>query len=154
MVRQLLIGNRITRNLNNWDKGEALWRTQSSRESDNLSPGSAVGVGLADFVTRRLVSKIDYRVTYINCFTAMTPEKARLPAVGETDREAIEWAFQTIGAVEPQQARVVKIKNTLHLDELYISQPLVSELKAKPDWEVEQRAYEIRFDLEGNIYLA
>lgn len=117
------------------------------------SRGSAVGVGLADFITRRLASKIDYRVTYINCFTAMTPEKARLPAVGETDRHAIEWAFQTIGAVEPQQARVVKVKNTLHLSELYISQSLVSELKVKPDWEVEQRAYEIRFDLEGNVYL-
>ena len=115
--------------------------------------GSAVGVGLADFITRRLVNKIDYRVTYINCFTAMTPEKARLPAVAETDKEAIEWAFQTIGAVEPQQARVVKIKNTLHLDKLYISQSLLSELEAKPDWEVEQKAYEMRFDHDGNIYL-
>ena len=115
--------------------------------------GSAVGVGLADFITRRLVNKIDYRVTYINCFTAMTPEKARLPAVAETDKEAIEWAFQTIGAVKPQQARVVKIKNTLHLDKLYISQSLLSELEAKPDWEVEQKAYEMRFDLEGNIHL-
>ncbi len=118
------------------------------------SRGSAIGVGLADFVTRRLVSKIDYRVTYINCFTAMTPEKARLPAVGETDREAIKWAFQTIGAVEPQQARVVKIKNTLDLSKLYVSQSLVPEIKVKPDREVEEKGHEVYFDSEGNFHLS
>jgi len=118
------------------------------------SRGSAVGVGLADFITRRLANKIDYRVTYINCFTAMTPEKARLPAVGETDREAIEWAFQTIGAVEPQQARVVKIKNTLDLSRLYLSQSLVSELNVKLGWQVEGKDHELYFDSEGNFHLS
>jgi len=113
--------------------------------------GSAVGVGLADFVTRRLANKIDQRVTYINCFTAMTPEKARLPAVGETDREAIEWAFLTAGVVEPQQARVIKIKNTLHLDEIYISESLASELQDKPGWEVVKQPLEMQFDPSGRL---
>ncbi len=117
------------------------------------SCGSAVGVGLADFITRRLADKIDFDVTYINCLTAMTPEKARLPVVGETDREAVEWAFQTVGAVEPRQARVVKIKNTLHLDELYVSQSLLPELKVKADWEIEEKAHEMCFSLEGDIYI-
>ncbi len=98
--------------------------------------GSAVGVGLADFVTRRLVNKIDYRATYINCLAAMTPEKARLPMVGETDKEAIEWAFLTAGILDTEKARVVRIKNTLCLDEIYVSQSLVPELLAKPGWEV------------------
>lgn len=118
------------------------------------SCGSAMGVGLADFVTRRLVSKIDYRVTYINCLTAMAPEKARLPTVGETDREAIEWAVQTIGAVEPQQARVVKIKNTSDLSKLYVSQSLVPEIKIKPNWEIEREGHEMYFDSEGNFHLS
>jgi hypothetical protein len=115
--------------------------------------GSAVGVGLADFVTRRLVNKIDYPVTYINCFTAMTPEKGRIPVTGETDREAIEWAFQTIGAVEPQEARVVKIKNTLHLDRLYISRALVSELKGKPEWVISEQPDELAFNEAGELLL-
>ncbi len=115
--------------------------------------GSAVGVGLADFVTRRLVNKIDYPVTYVNCFTAMTPEKGRIPVTGETDKEAIEWAFQTIGAVEPQDARVVKIKNTLHLDKIYISQSLVKELESQPDWEIKEEPYEMRFSKEGTLLL-
>jgi hypothetical protein len=115
--------------------------------------GSALGMGLADFVTRRLVNKIDFPVTYVNCFTAMTPEKGRVPPTGETDREAIEWAFQTIGAVEPQDARVVKIKNTLHLDKIYISQSLATELKSQPDWEIEDEACEMCFSKEGTLLL-
>jgi hypothetical protein len=113
--------------------------------------GNAIGVGLADFVTRRLANKIDQRVTYINCLTAMTPEKARLPAVGETDREAIKWAFLTAGIVEPQMARVIRIKNTLHLDEIYISESLVSELQEKPGWKVVKEPLEMRFDPSGRL---
>jgi len=115
--------------------------------------GSAIGVGLADFTTRRLANKIDYRVTYINCLTAMTPEKARLPMVGETDKEAIEWAFLTAGVLDPEKARVVRIKNTLHLDEIYISESLVPELQGKPGWEIEEREREIKFNAEGKIYI-
>lgn len=115
--------------------------------------GSALGMGLADFVTRRLVNKIDYPVTYVNCFTAMTPEKGRVPPIGETDREAIEWAFQTIGAVEPQDARVVKIKNTLHLDKLYISQALVTELKRKSEWAISEQSHELAFNEAGELLL-
>ncbi len=118
------------------------------------SHGNALGVGLADFVTRRLVNKIDHRTTYINCFTAMTPEKARIPAMAETDQEAIDWAFQTIGAIEPQQARVVKIRNTLHLNEIFISQSLVSEIKAETGWEIEKKGHEMRFDSKGNLHLS
>jgi hypothetical protein len=114
--------------------------------------GNAIGVGLADFVTRRLADKIDWRVTYINCFTAMTPEKARLPAVGETDRQAIEWAFLTAGILNPQQARVIKIKNTLYLDEIYVSESLVPELQDKPGWEISKDPLEMRFDSSGRLY--
>ena len=115
------------------------------------SQGSATGVGLADFVTRRLVNKINPQVTYINCFTAMTPEKARIPATGETDREAIEWAFQTIGAVDPRQARVVKIKNTLHLDEIHVSESLFPELGMNAEWSLKGTGRELSFDPMGNL---
>ena len=81
----------------------------------------------------------------------MTPEKARIPATGETDKEAIDWAFQTIGAVNPEQARVVKVKNTLHLDEIYISEALLPELKARADWDIETTGRKLLFDSEGNL---
>ncbi len=91
------------------------------------SHGNAVGVGLADYTTRRLIDKMDHRVTAINCITAMTPEKARVPIALETDREAVQAALDTIGAVPPKKARVVHIKNTLEIGELEISEALLEE---------------------------
>ena len=102
------------------------------RDLTEKTYGSAVGVGLADFVTQRLVDQLDHRPTYINCLTAMTPEKARIPMTGATDREAVEWAFQSIGATEPPRARVVRIKNTLHPERFFASKALLPEIAGEP----------------------
>ena len=102
------------------------------RDLSENTYGSGIGVGLADFTTQRLVDKLDHRPTYINCLTAMTPEKARIPMTGRTDREALEWAFLTIGAIAPQEARVMRIRNTLHPERFYASRALLPEIAANP----------------------
>jgi hypothetical protein len=101
----------------------------------DLSPktyGSAVGVGMADYVTQRLVDKLDLRPTYINCLTAQAPENGRIPMTAAHDREAVEWAVLTAGAVESAQLRLVRIQNTLHLERFYASEALRSEIEANP----------------------
>ncbi|HEX9118712.1 MAG TPA: lactate racemase domain-containing protein [Anaerolineae bacterium] len=111
--------------------------------------GNAIGVGLADFVTRRVSDRIDLRPTYINCLTAMTPEKARLPMTGENDREAIEWAFLTMGPVAPEWARVVRIQNTLHPDLFYASEALWPEIQANPRLRICGEPEALRYDDGG-----
>ncbi len=113
--------------------------------------GSGIGIGLADFVTQRVVDKLDRRPTYINCLTAMTPEKARVPIIGQTDREAIEWAFLTIGAIEPSRARVVRIKNTLHLERFFASNALRAEIEADPNLRVIGEWTPLAFDEAGTL---
>jgi hypothetical protein len=103
------------------------------RDLSGNTYGSGIGMGLADFTTQRLVDKLDYRPTYINCLTAMTPEKARIPMTGRTDREAVEWAFLTIGAIAPQEARVMRIRNTLHPERFYASRALLPEIEGNPE---------------------
>jgi hypothetical protein len=103
-----------------------------ARDLSENTYGSGIGIGLADFTTQRLVDKLDHRPTYINCLTAMTPEKARVPMTGRTDREVMEWAFLTIGAIAPQQARVMRIRNTLHPERFYASRSLLPEILANP----------------------
>ena len=90
----------------------------------------------------------------INRFTAMTPEKTRIPTTAETEQETIDWAFHTIGAIEPQQARLVIIRNTLHFIEIFITKSLVSEIKAGSGWEVEEKDHEMRFDSKRNLHLS
>lgn len=119
----------------------------------DATKGSAVGIGLADFTTRRLVNKLDYTAIYINCLAAMTPEKARIPVIGETDEQAIEWAFQTTGLLEYSNARVMSIKDTLHLDQFYVSKSLIPEIQEQPGLEIVKEPREMRFDSCGTLQL-
>jgi hypothetical protein len=97
------------------------------------SYGNATGIGNADFTTRRLVDKIDVKATLINCITACSPNGAKIPATYATDREAIETALSCIGLTPPERARVVRIKNTLRLGELEVSEAFAAELAARSD---------------------
>ncbi|MBI3635850.1 MAG: [Fe-S]-binding protein [Candidatus Rokubacteria bacterium] len=97
------------------------------------SYGNATGIGNADFTTRRLVDKIDMKATLINCITACAPNGAKVPATYETDREAIETALGCIGLTPMEQARVVRVKNTLMLGEIEVSEALLPELAGRRD---------------------
>src|SRR5712692_1585497 len=91
--------------------------------------GNAAGIGLADFTTTRLVRAMNYQATVINCLTAGYPEGANLPVHFETDREVLDAALAIIGTRQAQEARIVRIRNTLHLEEVEISEPCLAEPK-------------------------
>jgi hypothetical protein len=92
------------------------------------SDGNALGVGMADFVSRRLVDQIDPEKTKINCVTASVPEKGRIPITYDRDDEAIRDALSCVGLRDPAAARLVWIKNTLALDTLWISEALAADV--------------------------
>jgi hypothetical protein len=116
------------------------------------SHGNAIGVGLADYTTQRLVGKTDYKVTATNAITAMTPEKGRMPIALETDIAAVEAALVTIGAVEPQNARLIHIKNTLEMSELHISRALFEQIGARQDLDLIRELGPLSFDERGAIH--
>jgi hypothetical protein len=113
--------------------------------------GNAIGIGLADFCSQRLAAKIDPLPMQINCVTAMTPEKARIPIALQTDQEAIATALTTVGPIEPWEARVIRIKNTLEMEELQVSQALMDELKGRHDITPIGGLDDLMFDAEGNL---
>jgi hypothetical protein len=114
------------------------------------SYGNATGLGNADFTTRRLVDKIDMKATLINCITACAPWGARIPATYETDREAIETALDCIGLTSPERARVVRIKNTLVLGELDVSEAFAADVARRSDLTIVGEA-PLRFDGAGRL---
>jgi hypothetical protein len=81
----------------------------------------------------------------------MTPEKARIPIALETDKEAVEAALETIGAVPPEKARVAHIKNTLEMGELAVSEALVDEVEAAENMTVVEALGPLAFDDEGTL---
>jgi hypothetical protein len=121
------------------------------RDLSEKTYGNAIGIGLADFCSQRLAAKIDPLPTQINCVTAMTPEKARVPIALKTDQEAIATALMTVGPIEPWEARVIRIKNTLEMEELQVSEALLDELKGRSDVTPIGSLAEPRFDAAGDL---
>jgi len=113
--------------------------------------GNAIGIGMADFTTKRLVEKIDRHATYVNAFTAIAPEAAKIPPYLDTDREAIETALDSIGLIHPHEAKVVRIKNTLLLGEVDISEAYLPLLKERKDLIQLGEPRELQFDPHGNL---
>jgi hypothetical protein len=113
--------------------------------------GNATGIGLADFTTTRLVKEMSYRSTVINCLTAGYPEGAFIPVHFETDREVIAAALVIIGLRAPEQGRVMHIRDTLHLDEVEVTEACLAELTPQSEFTVVGPAQPMRFDGAGNL---
>jgi len=121
------------------------------RELTDFSNGNATGIGLADLTTKRLVEKINLGATYMNCITGISIEKASIPMYFETDQEAIRVALGSTGLTPPERSRIVRIKNTLQLDEVEVSEIYGEELEKKPDLEILTGPYPMVFDSSGNL---
>lgn len=87
--------------------------------------GNATGIGVADFITRNAFNKIDSISTFSNCIAAGSPEDGKIPIVLETEEEAILAAIQTCTRIDVNAARVVRIKDSLHLVDIEVSETLV-----------------------------
>jgi len=121
------------------------------RDITPQSMGNATGIGLADFVHRRIVEKMDPAATRANTLTASNPEKARIPIACDSDREALKYCFETIGLTPPEKARVVRIQNTLRLDVLQVSSALIEQGSARQGLTALRVPEEIQFDASGTL---
>jgi len=119
------------------------------------SHGNAVGIGLADITTKKLVSKIDFEATFMNCLTGTWPELGKIPPFLPNDRDAIMMALHCCGPIDPSRARIVRIKNTLELEHMWISESMLEAVKRDRDLseriEILGEPEEMRFDILGNL---
>jgi hypothetical protein len=100
------------------------------------SHGNATGMGLADLTTRRMLGKVDFESTNTNVATTGFLGRAKVPMVARHAREAVEWALRSCGPGVVGRERVVRILDTLHLEELYASPAVVAELAGRGEVEV------------------
>jgi hypothetical protein len=115
--------------------------------------GNAIGLGLADVTTTRVVRALDARKTYLNALTSLTPSSAKIPIHFDTDREAIARALESLALEDTAgTARVVRIRNTLELGRLEVSAALLPEVRAQAtSLEAEGAAVPWDFDAAGNL---
>jgi hypothetical protein len=99
--------------------------------------GNALGMGLADFATRRLADKVDFRLTAKNVLASGFLERGRVPLVLGDEAEALRAAIDHVFRDHPEGkpgARIVRIASTLDLQEFKVSENLVAEARALPGY--------------------
>jgi hypothetical protein len=113
--------------------------------------GNAVGVGCAEFCKSQLLRETDIHITRLNAITAGHLAAAMFPLDYETDREILNLALGTIGLVEPANARLLWITNTLELTELECSAAYLDEARRRDDLEVLTPLRDLPLDAAGNL---
>jgi len=136
------------------------WRREGgSREPDyrtlivlDLTPeseGNAVGIGMADLTTQRVIDKIDRKPSYTNAITSGVFRSVRLPIALENDRAVIETALSHVPDL--QRLRMARILNTLHLENFWATEFLLPELREKEGVSVDDEPLQLQFDDEGRL---
>ncbi|MDO8542374.1 MAG: hypothetical protein Q7S40_18195 [Opitutaceae bacterium] len=143
--------NGYSSSLQRGDRPSPFIRRIFVRDLTPESHGNAIGIGLADVTTTRLVRATDVRVTGVNALTSLTPQSAKLPIHFDSDREAIERTLGSVSAGSPADTRVVRIADTLSLAEFDISERLWAESGARPELTALSAVRDLAFDANGNI---
>ena len=113
--------------------------------------GNATGLGAADVVTERLAGNVDRSSTYMNALTSTTPAAAKTPMVMPDDRMAIAAAITMCAGIDPKRVRLARIKNTLDLRRLWVSEALLDEVEKDEDLRLVEGPRELRFDEDGTL---
>jgi len=118
------------------------------------SLGNGLGIGMADFTTQRFAEAYDPYVSYVNLLTASEPEgntrEGPVPIALPSDKEAMEVGL--FSALPSNGPRVCRISNTARLDEMWVSESLLTEVNANPKLELLHQAAPLSFDARGNLF--
>jgi hypothetical protein len=113
--------------------------------------GNALGIGLADLTTERLVRQIDPTPMRVNSMTSNFLTRARVPLALPTDRDVFTASLDTCWRSERDQARMVLIPNTLELTSLWVTPAMSAEVEAHPDLDFETEFVPIPFREDGSL---
>ena len=117
------------------------------------SHGNALGVGLANVITKRFFDKIDVEKMYPNCITSTVLTSARIPCVVATDREAVQMCIRTSAGIDKDRPRVVRIPNSLHIGSIMLSEAYYDDVLAGrwPGLTPLGRPEELEFGEDGSL---
>lgn len=115
------------------------------------SHGNANGLGILDFTTRRVFDKFSFNNTYPNSLTSTVPTSVKIPMVLKNDRQAIQAAIKTSNILDKSNVRLVRIKNTVTLDEIAVSENLLPEVESNRFLAPLGKPCVLSFNDQGNL---
>jgi hypothetical protein len=116
------------------------------------SYGNACGSGVADTSTRRLFDKFKFEKTYPNSLTSTIPIVSKVPIIMKNQKEAIQAAIMMAAGSDKDNLRIIRIRNTMDIQEIYISEALIDEAEAHPDMEIIGELSDFNFDENGDLF--
>lgn len=116
------------------------------------SKGNGNGLGMADFTTRRAAEKFDFCQTYPNTLTATLTGGVKIPMVLPNDRQGIQACIKTCNLENWSEARIARIRNTLCLDEIEVSENMLPGIQGDERFEIIGSPREMDFDSVGNLF--
>jgi hypothetical protein len=115
------------------------------------SHGNALGLGIAEFCKSQVIRQADLQAMRLNAIVAGHVSAALLPLDYPTDREILDLALSTVGLVDPPQAKLLWIRNTLELAELACSAAYLDEARRRDDLEILTPLFDLPLDAAGNL---
>lgn len=102
----------------------------------DATKGNVAGIAAADVITQRLYDRVDFGVTYSNLVASTYLEAVKIPIPMADGEAAVRLAVKTLRNREPQDARIVRIRNTLDLLDIHVSEPLCDEVAGHANMEI------------------
>ncbi len=115
------------------------------------SHGNGNGLGIVDYTTRRAFDKFDFENSYPNALTSTVPLSVKIPMVLKNDRQAIQAAIKTCNILDKKNVRMVRIKNSISVKEIEVSENLLPEVLANKYMRVLGEPHDLAFDEGGNL---
>ncbi|GHU19485.1 hypothetical protein FACS189475_06770 [Betaproteobacteria bacterium] len=116
------------------------------------SHGTAFGIGAAHTTTKRLFDKIDFDSTYVNAVTSRGLDQVKLPCIMDTDKEAIQLALRTCIGYDKEHPRIIRVKDSLHTETIWISEAMEEEAKANKRLQIISGPEAWPFNEDGNLW--
>ena len=100
------------------------------------SHGSAVGIGIFDVTTRKLFDQLNMEAMYANDIALGCLDDCKIPLVAADEEEAIQVAVKVLRDNDPEKLKIVRIRDTLHMEEIQVSEDLLDVVRADPRLEL------------------
>lgn len=97
-----------------------------------VSHGNGIGVGLFDVITRKVADQLDFESMYANAIASNFLSDVKVPCTVEDEETALRVALKCCQGIDRDNPRIIRIKNTLHLGEIEVSEALLDEVKRNP----------------------
>lgn len=128
------------------------YRTLIVLDLTDESHGNAIGIGMADLITQRVMQKIDLNATYMNAITSGVLRSSRLPIPLENDRVALETALDLLP--DPRLVRMARITNTLKVQTFWATEACLEDLRNRGGVIIDDEPALLEFDDQGRLKVA